>query len=61
MFTRTLNVDGFAGNWTLQILMELDKLVQLIESPVFAPLRMRLLSPAEVCRTASYVLALLLT
>lgn len=35
------------GDWTLQMLLELDKLVQLLESPVFAPLRMRLLCPAE--------------
>mmetsp|Transcript_71906 Transcript_71906/g.164768 ORF Transcript_71906/g.164768 Transcript_71906/m.164768 type:complete len:688 (+) Transcript_71906:3-2066(+) len=35
------------GDETMRILIQLDKLVQLIESPVLAPLRMQLLQPTE--------------
>ncbi|EKX49911.1 hypothetical protein GUITHDRAFT_104308 [Guillardia theta CCMP2712] len=35
------------GEETISILIQLDQLVQLIESPVFAPMRMQLLEPAE--------------
>jgi vacuole morphology and inheritance protein 14 len=36
-----------SGEETLRVLVQLDKLVQLVESPVLAPLRMQLLRPAE--------------
>uniref|UniRef100_A0A7S0EZA4 Vacuolar protein 14 C-terminal Fig4-binding domain-containing protein n=1 Tax=Hanusia phi TaxID=3032 RepID=A0A7S0EZA4_9CRYP len=35
------------GEETISILIQLDQLVQLIESPVFAPMRMELLEPAK--------------
>lgn len=40
---------------TLELLTELDKLVQLIESPIFAPLRLTLVSKANNCADAQYL------
>ncbi|XP_034117781.1 protein VAC14 homolog [Drosophila nasuta] len=40
---------------TLELLSELDKLVQLIESPIFAPLRLTLVSKSNKCADAQYL------
>ncbi|XP_017463634.1 PREDICTED: protein VAC14 homolog [Rhagoletis zephyria] len=40
---------------TLELLNELDKLVQLIESPIFAPLRLTLVSKANNCADAQHL------
>ncbi|KAH8236575.1 hypothetical protein KR026_005984 [Drosophila bipectinata] len=40
---------------TLELLTELDKLVQLIESPIFGPLRLTLVSKANNCADAQYL------
>lgn len=40
---------------TLELLTEFDKLVQLIESPIFAPLRLTLVSKANNCADAQYL------
>lgn len=40
---------------TLELLGELDKLVQLIESPIFAALRLTLVSKANNCADAQYL------
>ncbi|XP_030376213.1 protein VAC14 homolog isoform X2 [Scaptodrosophila lebanonensis] len=40
---------------TLELLSELDKLVQLIESPIFAPLRLTLVSKSNNCADAQYL------
>ncbi|KAH8347408.1 hypothetical protein KR059_010547 [Drosophila kikkawai] len=40
---------------TMELLTELDKLVQLIESPIFAPLRLTLVSKANNCADAQYL------
>ncbi|XP_014085882.1 protein VAC14 homolog isoform X1 [Bactrocera oleae] len=40
---------------TLDILNELDKLVQLIESPIFAPLRLTLVSKSNNCADAQHL------
>ncbi|ALC45820.1 CG5608, partial [Drosophila busckii] len=40
---------------TLELLAELDKLVQLIESPVFAALRLTLVSKSNNCADAQYL------
>ncbi|XP_030562683.1 protein VAC14 homolog [Drosophila novamexicana] len=40
---------------TLELLVELDKLVQLIESPIFAALRLTLVSKSNNCADAQYL------
>ncbi|XP_037956925.1 protein VAC14 homolog [Teleopsis dalmanni] len=40
---------------TLELLNELDKLVQLIESPIYAPLRLTLVSKSNNCVDAQYL------
>ncbi|XP_067619606.1 protein VAC14 homolog [Eurosta solidaginis] len=40
---------------TLELLNELDKLVQLIESPIFAPLRLTLVSKSNNCTDAQHL------
>jgi vacuole morphology and inheritance protein 14 len=36
-----------AGEETVHVLVQIDRLVQLLETPLFVPLRMHLLSPAK--------------